>query len=77
MKPDRFVKSDNEFIVIETSLRANVPADQILDSIRQMRATGQLTFYFIDGGIRSVMLVEKTKAADSERGRVREFQRTP
>jgi hypothetical protein len=71
VKVEEFIKNGNDFVVTETQLRANMPADEIVDAVRERRATGELRFYFIDGGVRSVMLIERKKPSTEERGKIR------
>ena len=73
MKSADFVKQNNDFVVSETQLKANVPASDILESLRMNRTTGAITFQMIEGGIRSVTLVERRKTSQDEREQIREI----
>ena len=73
MKSADFVKQNNDFVVSETHLKTNVPASDILESLRMNRTTGAITFQMIEGGIRSVTLVERRKTSHDEREQIREI----
>lgn len=59
MRTDGAVLNNSEIVVTETLLRVTVPADRIVEALRENRITGQLTFHMIEGGVRSVMLTAR------------------
>jgi hypothetical protein len=67
--------NENEFYVSEQSLPVEIPAADLLDRLRDSRTTGQLTYHFIEGGIRSVMLTRKTRLGASVVTKKRNFPR--
>lgn len=75
MKAEGFVINNNEIVVTETLLRATVPANRIIDALRENRVTGQLTFHLIEGGVRSVMLTARRNSAEDQGEKIAEILR--
>lgn len=75
MKAEGFVQNNAEFVVTETLLRVNIPADRIVEVLRENRITGQLTFHMIEGGVRSVMLTARRKNIENETEKIVEILR--
>jgi protein-L-isoaspartate O-methyltransferase len=59
--------------VTETTVDPKLPVDKVVAWLRQRRATGQLIFHITQGGIQKVALVEKTRAVDGQREKIREI----
>lgn len=75
MKAEGFVINNNEIVVTETQLRATVPADRIVDVLRENRITGHLTFHIIQGGVRSVMLTARRNSVEDQTEKIVEILR--
>ncbi len=75
MNVEDVLKENADYLITETLLKVNVSTDKIISLMRQHRTTGQMTVYFIDGGVRSIMLTEKTKASETDRVKIREILR--
>ena len=73
MKSESYVQQNSEFVVTETLLKVNVPADRIVDVLREHRITGQLTFHMIEGGVRSVMLTARRKSSENPAEKIQEI----
>jgi hypothetical protein len=75
VKAEGFVINNNEIVVTETQLRATVPADLIVEVLRENRITGQLTFHMIEGGVRSVMLTARRNSVEDQTEKIVEILR--
>lgn len=75
MKAEGFVLNNNEIVLTETMLRVTVPADRIVDVLRENRITGQLTFQMIQGGVRSVTLTARRTSTESPADKIVEILR--
>lgn len=71
MKTEDDLSARTEFLVSEQSLPVDVPAAELLTKLRNTRTTGQLTYNFIDGGIRNIMLTRRTRVAPKDETRAR------
>lgn len=67
------VKANSDFLVTETTLDPKLPVDKVVEWLRSLKTTGQLIFHLSQGGIQKVALVEKTKAREGQREKVREI----
>jgi hypothetical protein len=75
MKAEGFVLNNNEIVLTETQLRSTVPANRIVDALRENRVTGQLTFHMIQGGVRSVMLTSRQTSTENTAEKIVEILR--
>jgi hypothetical protein len=75
VKAEDSIARPNEFFVTEQSLPANTPAEEILSRLRDTRMTGQLTYHFVEGGIRNIMLTRKTKVSSLRENKTRIYSR--
>ncbi len=73
MKAEIQIVKNCEYLITETRLKADISADAIISVIRAHRATGSLTFQFHEGGIRDVLLTEKTKPSQPQRDEIRKI----
>jgi protein-L-isoaspartate O-methyltransferase len=73
MDDEEVVKANSDFLVTETTVDPKLPVDKVVAWLRQRRATGQLIFHITQGGIQKVALVEKTRAVDGQREKIREI----
>jgi hypothetical protein len=71
MQEDDIIKANSDFLVTESTLDPKVPVDKVVSVLRALKITGQLVFHLSQGGVQKVALVEKTKAEDGERERIR------
>ncbi len=68
---EEMVKVNTDFLVTETTVDPKLPVETVVAWLRQRKATGQLVFHLSQGGVQKVALVEKTKAKDEVRQKVR------
>ncbi len=73
MKAEDLLKNRNEFFVSEESLPVDLPAEELLSRLRDSRTTGQLTYHFVEGGLRNVMLTRRTRIVKKEDSKTRVF----
>jgi hypothetical protein len=71
MEDEEMVKVNSDFLVTETTVDPKLPVDKVVAWLRQRKVTGQLVFHLSQGGVQRVALVEKTKAKDGVREKVR------
>ena len=73
MEDEEVVKDNQDFVITETTVDPKVPADKVVDWLRHRKATGQLVFHMSQGGIQKVSLVERTRAVNGQREKIREI----
>lgn len=66
MNQNDVIKQNEDYRIRETEIKSNVPSIEILDFLRIQRTTGELRISLFQGGVRHVMLIEKTKIAETE-----------
>jgi hypothetical protein len=50
-----------------------VSIEKLISVVRSQRTTGQLTLSLKEGGIRTIVLIERTRATSPERDKIREI----
>lgn len=73
MDDEEMVKVNSDFLVTETTVDPKLPVEKVVAWIREKRKTGQLVFHISQGGVQKVALVERTKAKDGQREKIREI----
>ncbi|PWT73820.1 MAG: hypothetical protein C5B60_07665 [Chloroflexi bacterium] len=73
MDAEEMIDRNNDYLVTETTIRAKISGDAILDHLRSRKTTGRLTFELIEGGIRRITLSEKTRAPERQRDEIRQL----
>lgn len=73
MNTQSAVLNNSEIVVTETLLRVTVPANRIVEILRENRVTGQLTFHMIEGGVRSVVLTARRNSIENQAERIVEI----
>ena len=73
MNDEEIVKVNSDFLVTETTVDAKLPVDRVVEWLRARKVTGQLVFHLSQGGVQKVALVERTKAKDGQREKIREI----
>ncbi len=72
MDDEEMVKMNTDFLVTETTVDPKLPVDKVVAWLRARKTTGQLVFHLSQGGVQKVALVERTKAKDGQREKIRE-----
>lgn len=70
---EAIVSSNHDFLVTETTIKSKISVEQICSILKHRRTTGSLIFHFIEGGICRILLTEKTKASETQAGRMRDI----
>jgi hypothetical protein len=70
---EQMVKENSDFLVTETTVDPKLPVDTVVAWLRERKVTGQLIVHLSQGGVQKVALVERTKALDGQRQKVREI----
>lgn len=73
MNPEDLIKSFNDYLQTETTLRLTHNPQKILAAMMERKTTGQLIFFMNQGGVQKVSLVERTRATAAESERIREL----
>lgn len=73
MEDEDMVKANSDFLVTETTVDPKLPVDSVVAWLRKRKATGQLVFHLSQGGVQKVALVERTKAVDGQREKIRDI----
>jgi len=73
MEDEDMVKVNSDFLVTETTVDPKLPVDKVVAWLRQRKVTGQLVFHLSQGGVQKVALVEKTKAKEGAREKLRQI----
>lgn len=73
MNPDDIIATKDDFLTTEMLLKNDVSADSVLSIVSAKRTTGRLTFEFNSGGVRSVTLIQRTKADEKQREGIRKI----
>ena len=69
---DELMKTNVDFLVTETTLDPKLAVERVVTLMRARKTTGQLTFHLSQGGVQKIALLEKTKANEAQRGKIRE-----
>jgi hypothetical protein len=70
---EQMVKENSDFLVTETTVDPKLPVDTVVAWLRERKVNGQLIVHLSQGGVQKVALVERTKALDGQRQKVREI----
>ncbi|MGC1416776.1 MAG: hypothetical protein WA817_15935 [Candidatus Acidiferrum sp.] len=73
MDDEEVVQANKDFLVTETTLDPKVPVDAVMLWLRSRKATGSLMVDISQGGTQRVVLLEKTKAPQGLREKVRKI----
>ena len=73
MEDEQMAIANQDFLVTETSIDTHLPIPAVVEHLRKRRVTGQLVFHLSQGGVQKVALVERTKARDGQREKIREI----
>lgn len=73
MEDERMAVSNQDFLVTETSIDTKLSIPDVVAHLRGRRVTGQLVFHLSQGGIQKVALVERTRAGEVQRKKIREI----
>jgi hypothetical protein len=60
---EEMIVSTTDFIVTESVLNAKASAADIASFMRRMKTTGKLTYETQQGGVRTIVVIERTKLA--------------
>lgn len=66
------IEDNHDFLVTESTINKKVPADCILDTLRERKMTGRVEFHFNQGGLRRIVVVETTAANERQRDKIRQ-----
>ncbi len=69
---ERLVRSNKDVLVTETTIDTKMPPDTLLSYLKGRSTTGSVTFHLIQGGIRQIVVVEKTKVPEPKRDNIRD-----
>lgn len=72
MKTEDVIRSNEDYVVTESTIPKDVEPADLFAFCRSRRTSGTLVFEFFRGGIRRVVLNEKTLIPESQRTVVRE-----
>ena len=61
---DEMIVSATDYFVTESVLNARASADEVAQFLKRMRTTGQITLTTHSGGVRKVVVVERTELTD-------------
>ncbi len=73
MSTEILIKKNEDFLITETVLDSSIPIDKLLSGVRAKRTTGQLTISMNEGGIRTIILVERRRPSKLELDKIREI----
>jgi len=73
IEDEDMVKVNQDYLVTETTVDPKLPVDKVVAWLRSRKTTGQLVFHLSQGGVQKVALVERTKARDGQREKIREI----
>jgi hypothetical protein len=73
MNTDAIIKKNEDYLITETVLDSSVSIEKLISVVRSQRTTGQLTLSLKEGGIRTIVLIERTRATSPERDKIREI----
>ena len=73
MPENGFYRPNRDFLVTETPIDIDVDLSKLMAYLRFQRTTGTLTFHFNQGGIREILLYERTRATMEQRRKMREI----
>jgi hypothetical protein len=73
MPDDQILETNSDFLVTQSTIKRNTAPDTILRMLRSRKATGELCFDLIEGGVRRIRLSERTKASEAERDEIRKI----
>ena len=64
---------NRDFLLTETTVDPTIPVGTVLERLRARKTTGQLVFDLPQGGTQRVALLEKTKAPEGVREKIRKL----
>lgn len=70
---DEVVKINKDFLLTETTVDPKIPVDVVMQWLRSHKKTGQLVVDISQGGTQRVALLEKTKAPEGVRDKIRKL----
>lgn len=70
---EKIVASNHDFLVTDTTVDIRIPPHTLLDYLRKRRTTGDLIFRLNQGGVRQIVVSEKTKATEEQRDAIRKI----
>jgi hypothetical protein len=73
MDEEKIISSNHDFLVTDTTIANDIPPDALLHYLRKRRTTGDLIFRLNQGGIRQIVVSEKTKATETQREEIRKI----
>ena len=73
MEDEEMIKVNQDFLVTETTVDPKLPFEKVVAWLRARKTTGQLVVNLTQGGIQKVALLERTKAKDGQREKIREI----
>lgn len=71
MKAEDVIRSNEDYVVTESTIPKNIEPADLFAFCREQRTSGTLVFEFFRGGIRRVVLNEKTLIPESQRRSIR------
>jgi hypothetical protein len=71
MKDEKMVKVNEDFLVTETTIDPKLPVAEVVTWLVEKKTTGQLNFSLSQGSVQKVALVERTKAPNGLREKLR------
>jgi hypothetical protein len=60
-------------LVTETTLDPSLPPEKLDLFLRTRKTTGQLTYHYTQGGKQRIVLVERTKASEPQKEKIRDI----
>jgi hypothetical protein len=72
MEDEQMSVANQDYLVTETSIDTKLSIPE-WSHLRGRRVTGQLVFHLSQGGIQKVALVERTRAGEVQRKKIREI----
>ena len=73
MDDEELVKVNRDFLLTETTVDPTIPVGTVLEWLRARKTTGQLVVDLSQGGTQRVALLEKTKAPEGVREKIRKL----
>ncbi len=73
MTSDTIIKKNEDYLITETVLDSRVSIEKLISVVRTQRTTGQLTLSLEQGGIRTIVLVQRTRTVSTNPNKIREI----
>lgn len=70
---EEMVKVNQDYLVTETTVDPKLAVDKVVEWLRARKTTGQLVFHLSQGGVQKVALVERTRAREGQREKIRQI----